>query len=287
MNKIYLAYSSRDRSEAERVARTLEKNGFPCFMASRDLMPGQSWADTVITTIENAPMMIVIAGDNTFDSNQIIREISYASQLNKPILIAALIPHVDLHGAAYYYLAYSKSFDLTSSEGEQKMLSYVKELFDGFSSQERGASGQSKPDKPYDGKDPYIFISYSHKDMDKVFGIIKRLQEEGFRVWYDEGIDPATEWDENIAQHIVDCGYLIAFISKNYISSNNCKDEINFARDLDKDRLLVYIEETSLPLGMSMRLRRLQAIHEYKYKEKNDFYAKLLSTAGLEKCKRE
>ena len=74
---------------------------------------------------------------------------------------------------------------------------------------------------------------------------------------------------------------------KNYISSNNCKDEINFARDLDKDRLLVYIEETSLPLGMSMRLRRLQAIHEYKYKEKNDFYAKLLSTAGLEKCKRE
>ena len=132
MNKIYLAYSSRDRSEAERVARTLEKNGFPCFMASRDLMPGQSWADTVITTIENAPMMIVIAGDNTFDSNQIIREISYASQLNKPILIAALIPHVDLHGAAYYYLAYSKSFDLTSGEGEQKMLSYVKELFDGI-----------------------------------------------------------------------------------------------------------------------------------------------------------
>ena len=49
--------------------------------------------------------------------------------------------------------------------------------------------------------------------------------------------------------------------------------------------LRVYIEETSLSLGMSMRLRRLQAIHEYKYEEKEDFYAKLLSASGLEQCK--
>ena len=82
-----------------------------------------------------------------------------------------------------------------------------------------------------------------------------------------------------------DCGYLIAFISNNYIASNNCKDEINFARDLDKDRLLVSIEDTTLPLGMSMRLRRLQAIHEYKYDDKEDFYGKLLSAAGIEKCR--
>ena len=283
--KIYLAYSDRDKKEAAHVADILEKKGFPCFMASRDLLPGQNYIESITTAIQNAPMMIVIAGDNTFDSHQIIREISYASQMNKPILTAMLSPNVDLRGPASYYLAYSKNFDLTSSDGEHKMLAYVKELSDGFSAQENVSSDRSKPDKPYDGKEPYVFISYAHKDMDKVFAVIKKLQEEGFRVWYDEGIDPATEWDENIAQHIVDCGYLIAFISKNYINSNNCKDEINFARDLDKDRLLVYIEDTALPLGMSMRLRRLQAIHAYKYKEKNDFYAKLLSAAGIEKCK--
>ena len=53
----------------------------------------------------------------------------------------------------------------------------------------------------------------------------------------------------------------------------------------DKDRLLVYIEATSLPLGMSMRLRRLQAIHEYKYEDREDFYSKLLSASGIDKCK--
>ncbi len=146
------------------------------------------------------------------------------------------------------------------------------------------AKPSAKPGKPYDGTEPYIFISYSHKDMDKVFSIISRLQQEGYRVWYDEGIDPATEWDENIAQHIMNSGCLIAFISANYIASNNCKDEINFARDLDKPRLLVYIEQTKLPAGMAMRLMRIQAIHEYKYEDKADFYSKLLSASVISSC---
>jgi len=79
-------------------------------------------------------------------------------------------------------------------------------------------------------------------------------------------------------------GCLIAFISANYIASNNCKDEINFARDLDKPRLLVYIEQTKLPAGMAMRLMRIQAIHEYKYEDKADFYSKLLSASVISSC---
>ena len=138
--------------------------------------------------------------------------------------------------------------------------------------------------KPYKGNENYIFISYSHRDIDEVLGFIETLQENGYNVWYDEGIDPGTEWDENIAQHIMNSGCLIAFISANYIASNNCKDEINFARDLDKPRLLVYIEQTKLPAGMAMRLMRIQAIHEYKYEDKSDFYSKLLSASVISSC---
>ncbi|MBQ1488402.1 MAG: toll/interleukin-1 receptor domain-containing protein, partial [Lachnospiraceae bacterium] len=48
--------------------------------------------------------------------------------------------------------------------------------------------------RPYEGKEKYIFISYSHKDTDRVMPIISRLMNEGFRVWYDDGISPGTEW---------------------------------------------------------------------------------------------
>ena len=137
----------------------------------------------------------------------------------------------------------------------------------------------------YEGTDPYVFVSYSHKDKNEVFEVIRMMQEAGYRIWYDEGIDPASEWDENIAEHINKCSYLIAFISPDYINSQNCRDEISYARDLNKERLLVYLKETRLPAGMAMRLMRLQAIHKYKYAASSDFADKLFSAKGIEAAK--
>lgn len=128
---------------------------------------------------------------------------------------------------------------------------------------------------PYRGSEPYIFISYSHKDRDKVMRVLDTMQHDGYRIWFDAGIDPGTEWDQSIANHIEKSGYFIAFISSNYISSDNCKDEINYARDLNIKRVLVYLEQVDLPAGMAMRLNRLQAIHFYLYERLEDFFEKL------------
>ena len=137
----------------------------------------------------------------------------------------------------------------------------------------------------FNEKIPFIFISYSHKDSDRVCPIIERLKKEGFNVWYDDGIEPGSEWDENIATHISQCGYFIAFISENYLGSSNCKDELNFSRDLDKDRLLVYLEEVALSGGMAMRMNRNQAIYWDKCEDKEKAYQKLFSAVGIEKTR--
>ncbi len=141
--------------------------------------------------------------------------------------------------------------------------------------------------KPYTGDKPYIFISYAHKDINEVYPIIAKLISDGFYVWYDDGIDPGSEWDENIAVHVEKCGYFIAFMSENYLASSHCKDELNYARDLDKDRFLVYLEDVALPSGMRMRLSRLQNIHKYKYNSFDDFYEKLLSAKEIDKYKEQ
>ena len=41
----------------------------------------------------------------------------------------------------------------------------------------------------YEGSENYIFISYAHKDTDKVFPIMEKLCGRGYRLWYDDGID--------------------------------------------------------------------------------------------------
>ena len=134
----------------------------------------------------------------------------------------------------------------------------------------------------YNGTDSFIFISYAHRNSDKVIPIIAKMQADGYRVWFDEGIDPGTEWDANIANHVRSCDLMIAFISKEYLNSENCKDELNFARDLGKNRILIYLENVELPDGMAMRLNRLQAIHQYKYEDQKDFYEKLYNSPDMQ-----
>ena len=56
--------------------------------------------------------------------------------------------------------------------------------------------------KPYEGKAPYIFISYSHQDSEKVIKTIKPLQDHLYRLWYDEGIPAGSDWPRNIAVHM-------------------------------------------------------------------------------------
>ncbi len=138
---------------------------------------------------------------------------------------------------------------------------------------------------PYCGNQPYIFISYANRDKARVMPVITRLSAEGLRVWYDEGIDPGTEWEDNIAGHLVGCEVFISFMSENYIRSDNCKDELSYARDLGKSRLVVYLEPVDLPPGIAMRINRLQAIHKHRYDSDSAFYSKLMETPFFDKCR--
>ena len=51
----------------------------------------------------------------------------------------------------------------------------------------------------YKGDEPYVFISYAHDDSNLIYPIIGELQKKGLRVWYDEGIEVGTHWDEIIS----------------------------------------------------------------------------------------
>lgn len=99
----------------------------------------------------------------------------------------------------------------------------------------------------FDGK-PYIFFSYAHKDKYDAMPIVTMLQEEGFRVWYDnekdEGLTTGDSYREVIAERIRDCTVLIAFISKNYCQQPFCVREFNMAKDIySKPSHIIYFDE--------------------------------------------
>ena len=141
--------------------------------------------------------------------------------------------------------------------------------------------------EPYEGEKPFIFISYSHKNKNEVISIMQRLQNDGYRLWYDEGIHPGSEWADYIAQFVSKCSIFLAFISDEYLLSSNCKDELDFARNKEKSRVLIYLKDVELPEGMSLRFNRLQNIHKNDYEDEDDFYQKLYKTSGILECKKD
>ena len=91
----------------------------------------------------------------------------------------------------------------------------------------------------YEGREPYIFVSYSHRDSGTVLPVVSGLYEDRYRVWYDEGIAPGSEWPHNIAVHLENAAVVAAFISDNSMASINCENEIVRAKELGRD-IIVY-----------------------------------------------
>ena len=137
---------------------------------------------------------------------------------------------------------------------------------------------------PYEGREPYIFISYAHKDSDVVMPIIEAMADYGFRIWYDEGIEAGTEWPEYIAEHLENAGAVIAFLSDASLGSINCRQEINEAINMQKDLLAIHLREVKLTPGMRMRLSLIQAMFMYRHKDMDSFYGALFKAQILAPC---
>lgn len=129
--------------------------------------------------------------------------------------------------------------------------------------------------KPYEGAEPYIFISYAHADSDEVLPVVEDLHRRGYNIWYDEGIEVGSEWQECIASHLVEAHLVIAFISNAYIKSDNCRREMHYALTKRKKTINIFLEETELSPGMEMQIGNIFALMKYTYPSEEYFYEKL------------
>ena len=123
---------------------------------------------------------------------------------------------------------------------------------------------------------PYIFISYSHEDMDKVYPILNKLHENRYRLWYDRHIESGTKWAEDIHEWIThqNCSKFVIFISKHSIASEYVEDEVNLARKYKKSCLVVYLEDVKLSGTLELLLDRWQSINYYE--KTDDIFLQML-----------
>ena len=113
-------------------------------------------------------------------------------------------------------------------------------------------------------KEEHAFVSYSHADKKAVEQIVNAVSKQGFRLWMDRiSIQPGSEWRDAIAESILDSECVLAFLSKNYMNSDNCRVEIGYALSKKKKIVCVMLMDDvdfSKSRGLEMYLSHNQAI---------------------------
>jgi hypothetical protein len=74
----FISYSTDDKKIADAVTARLESQGVRCWIAPRDVLPGQSWGGAIVGAIEQSTTMVVIFSAKSNDSRQVMREIERA-----------------------------------------------------------------------------------------------------------------------------------------------------------------------------------------------------------------
>lgn len=98
-----VSHSSRDSQAAQKVCDLLEAGGLRCWIAPRDLRPGERWSDGIVRGIESASAVVLIVSRHINDSPHVLAEITQAVNLGRPIF-PLVIDEVRLSRSLDYYL---------------------------------------------------------------------------------------------------------------------------------------------------------------------------------------
>lgn len=138
---------------------------------------------------------------------------------------------------------------------------------------------------PYEGNEPFIFFSYSHKDADRVYPLLEQMVRDGFRVWYDDGNHAGDDWLENIGQHLNRCTVCLAMLSENAEQSHNCKKEVSFAVQCNKKLLAIMLEKFAMTMGMRLQLSTIHYLVKTEYPSNTALLNKLYESECLRECR--
>ena len=86
---IFISHSSKDIEISSAICAEIEKSNdnIKCWIAPRDIPCGTEYAESIMTALATADLVLVVFSSNTNSSKHVIREIDHADSLGIPILV--------------------------------------------------------------------------------------------------------------------------------------------------------------------------------------------------------
>lgn len=80
---VFISHSSKDKSVADNICSSLEKQSMRCWIAPRDIPPGMEYPEAIVNGIEKSYLMVLVFSAYSNESPQVCREIESAVNKKK------------------------------------------------------------------------------------------------------------------------------------------------------------------------------------------------------------
>ena len=101
---VFISYSSKDKSIADAICHNMEDHGITCWMAPRDVIPGEAYAHQIIRAIKQCSAVVLVFSPNANQSEHVGNEIDKAFNAKKPI-IPFVVEMTEVSEDLDYYLS--------------------------------------------------------------------------------------------------------------------------------------------------------------------------------------
>jgi hypothetical protein len=115
--RVFISYASQDGALASQLCAAIEASGVSCWIAPRDVRPGQSYAAAIVNAINDSRMLVLILSRHAIDSPHVLREVERASSKRRPVLSIRLDASV-LPPELEYFLSANQWLDASGGPVE-------------------------------------------------------------------------------------------------------------------------------------------------------------------------
>ena len=111
---VFVSYASPDRSTADALCDALERAGMACWIAPRDVTPGEFYADSIVRAIDSARIMVLVLSQDAAASPHVIREVERATS-KRHAIVSFRVGVMSMPPALEYFLNASHWLDTAES----------------------------------------------------------------------------------------------------------------------------------------------------------------------------
>ena len=127
---VFVSYASQDAPIANAITEALEKNGITCWIAPRDVSPGEFYADAIVRALNESRVLLLVLTDSAVTSPHVLREVERTSA-KRHAIVSLRLTTSPLPPALEYFLSASHWLDVSLSgidTAMPKLIEAVKRL---------------------------------------------------------------------------------------------------------------------------------------------------------------